>query len=78
MRDKSVPFVPHLAVQPKSTSDGFWESEAKRILKAELARQGYEGWAVVEQDVLVEDLEAPRRFSQQNREYLQSIGLVKE
>lgn len=45
---------------------------------AELARQGYEGWAVVEQDVLVEDLEAPRRFSQQNREYLQSIGLVKE
>lgn len=46
-------------------------------LLAELARQGYEGWAVVEQDVLVEDLEAPRRFSQQNREYLQSIGLVK-
>ncbi|MBN9413914.1 hypothetical protein ABS71_13060 [bacterium SCN 62-11] len=44
---------------------------------AELARQGYDGWAVVEQDVLVEDLEAPRRFSQQNREYLQSIGLVK-
>lgn len=45
---------------------------------AELARQGYDGWAVVEQDVLVEDLDAPRRFSQQNREYLQSIGLVKE
>lgn len=40
MRDKSVPDVPHLAVQPKSTSDRFWESEAKRILKAELARQG--------------------------------------
>lgn len=45
---------------------------------AELARQGYDGWAVVEQDVLVEDLEAPKRFSQQNREYLQSIGLAKE
>ncbi len=47
-------------------------------LLAELARQGYDGWAVVEQDVLVEDLQAPRRFSQQNREYLQSIGLTKE
>lgn len=47
-------------------------------LLAELARQNYDGWAVVEQDVLVEDLEAPRRFSQQNREYLQSIGVTKE
>lgn len=46
-------------------------------LLAELDKQGYDGWAVVEQDVLVEDLQAPRRFSQQNRQYLQSIGLVK-
>lgn len=46
-------------------------------LLAELDKQGYDGWAVVEQDVLVEDLEAPRRYSQQNRQYLQSIGLVK-
>ncbi|MBX3166237.1 MAG: TIM barrel protein [Candidatus Eremiobacteraeota bacterium] len=47
-------------------------------LLAELARQGYDGWAVVEQDVLVEEREAPGRFARQNREYLQSIGLVKE
>lgn len=46
-------------------------------LLAELEKQGYNGWAVVEQDVLVDDLEAPRRFSRQNREYLQSIGLAK-
>ncbi|MBS2040894.1 TIM barrel protein [bacterium] len=46
-------------------------------LLAELDKQGYSGWAVVEQDVLVDDLEAPRRYSQQNREYLQSIGLSK-
>ena len=44
---------------------------------AELARQGYDGWAVVEQDVLANDLEAPRRFSQQNRHYLQNLGLTK-
>lgn len=44
-------------------------------LLAELNRQNYQGWAVVEQDVLVDDLEAPRRFSRQNREYLRSIGL---
>ncbi|MFN8610589.1 MAG: sugar phosphate isomerase/epimerase [Vulcanimicrobiota bacterium] len=46
-------------------------------LLAELERQGYQGWAVVEQDVLVDELEAPRRYSRQNREYLQSIGLAK-
>jgi len=46
-------------------------------LLAELSRQGYDGWAVVEQDVLVDDLEAPKRFSQQNRDYLQNLGLTK-
>jgi len=36
---------------------------------------GYDGWAIVEQDVLVSDLDAPKRFSQQNRDYLRGIGL---
>ena len=41
----------------------------------ELERLHYDGWAVVEQDVLVDDLEAPRRFSQQNREFLRGLGV---
>ncbi|GAB4555589.1 MAG: sugar phosphate isomerase/epimerase [Anaerolineae bacterium] len=36
---------------------------------------GYQGWAIVEQDILVDDLEAPKRFAQMNRDYLRSIGL---
>jgi inosose dehydratase len=35
----------------------------------------YDGWAIVEQDILVDDLAAPKRFSQANRDYLKSIGL---
>lgn len=41
----------------------------------EMEALGYDGWAIVEQDVLVSDLAAPKRFSQQNRDYLRSIGL---
>ena len=37
--------------------------------------QDYDGGAVVEQDVLVDDLDAPRRFAQRNREYLRGLGL---
>lgn len=42
---------------------------------AEMEKLGYEGWAIVEQDVLVDDPEAPKRISQANRDYLKSIGL---
>lgn len=42
---------------------------------AEMKRLGYDGWAVVEQDVLTDDLEAPRRYAQASRDYLKSIGL---
>lgn len=35
----------------------------------------YDGWAIVEQDILTDDRSAPRRFSQANRDYLASIGL---
>lgn len=36
---------------------------------------GYTGWAIVEQDILTDDLEEPKRSSQANRDYLKSLGL---
>jgi inosose dehydratase len=44
-------------------------------IKAAMEGLGYDGWAVVEQDVLVDDLEAPRRYAKESRDYLKSIGL---
>ncbi|GAB4575416.1 MAG: sugar phosphate isomerase/epimerase [Anaerolineae bacterium] len=42
---------------------------------AAMERLGYDGWAVVEQDILTDDLTAPRRISQANRDYLKRLGL---
>jgi inosose dehydratase len=42
---------------------------------SEMQNLGYEGWVIVEQDVLTDDLLAPKRYSQANRDYLRSIGL---
>jgi len=42
---------------------------------AEMQKLGYDGWAIVEQDVLVDDPTAPKRISQANRDYLKRIGL---
>src|SRR5690606_11661785 len=42
---------------------------------AEMERLGYDGWAIVEQDVLTDDLDAPRESARRNREYLRSLGL---
>jgi inosose dehydratase len=36
---------------------------------------GYDGWAIVEQDVLEADLDAPKRSAARNREYLRTLGL---
>lgn len=36
---------------------------------------GYEGWAIVEQDILTDDLDEPKRSSRANREYLKALGL---
>lgn len=44
------------------------------IIKA-MESLGYDGWAIVEQDVLTDDLEAPKRSAARNREYLRSLGL---
>jgi inosose dehydratase len=35
----------------------------------------YDGWGVVEQDVLVDDVGAPLRFATDNRDYLRSLGV---
>jgi hypothetical protein len=35
---------------------------------------GYNGWAIVEQDVLTDDLDAPRRSARRNRDYLKKLG----
>lgn len=42
---------------------------------AEMEKLGYDGWAIVEQDILTDDPALPRRISQANRDYLRSIGL---
>ncbi|MBN8639442.1 MAG: TIM barrel protein [Anaerolineae bacterium] len=44
-------------------------------VKANMLALGYDGWAIVEQDILTDDLDVPKRFSAANRAYLQSIGL---
>jgi inosose dehydratase len=36
---------------------------------------GYDGWAIVEQDILTDDPTLPKRCSQSNRDYLKSLGL---
>lgn len=43
-------------------------------IKTELERQGYQGWIVVEQDVLP-GMGSPKESAQRNRKYLASIGL---
>ncbi len=35
---------------------------------------GYDGWAIVEQDILTDDPDAPRRSARQNRDYLRRLG----
>lgn len=35
---------------------------------------GYDGWAIVEQDVMGDDLDAPKQSARRNREYLKSLG----
>jgi len=40
-----------------------------------LKRLDYDGWITVEQDVLTDDLDAPRHSARHNREYLRKVGL---
>jgi inosose dehydratase len=41
---------------------------------AAMDRLGYDGWVIVEQDVLVSDLDAPRQSAERNRAYLRQLG----
>jgi inosose dehydratase len=45
------------------------------LIKSELEKNGYDGWIVVEQDVLP-GMGMPRESAQRNRDYLASIGLA--
>lgn len=53
---------------------GQGEVDFPRVIHEMLAL-GYDGWAIVEQDILTDDLDAPKQFSQSNRNYLKSIKL---
>lgn len=44
-----------------------------RILQ-HMSALGYDGWAIVEQDVFVDDLDAPKQSAQRNRDYLRTLG----
>ena len=46
-------------------------------IKAELEKMGYDGWIVVEQDVLP-GMGKPKESAQRNRDYLASIGLASD
>ncbi len=44
-------------------------------LIAEMGALGYNGWAIVEQDILTDDADTPRQSARRNREYLRTLGL---
>src|SRR5260221_4695794 len=44
-------------------------------ISKEVDKHSYDGWAIVEQDVLDDDLGAPKKYSSANRQYLRSLGL---
>jgi len=39
----------------------------------EMEAIGYKGWAIVEQDILSDDLDYPKQASQRNRDYLRQL-----
>ena len=41
---------------------------------AAMEKLGYDGWVIVEQDVLVDDLDAPKQSARRNRDYLRQFG----
>jgi inosose dehydratase len=53
---------------------GLGEVDFPAIIK-EMERLHYDGWAIVEQDVLTDDLNAPRESARRNRAYLSKLGL---
>lgn len=41
---------------------------------AAMEKLAYDGWVIVEQDVMVDDLDAPKQSARRNREYLRQLG----
>lgn len=41
---------------------------------AAMEKLAYDGWVIVEQDVMVDDLDAPKQSARRNREYLRALG----
>lgn len=78
------PSIRELAIQEKmdyfaATAAGVFcelgkgEVDFPGVLSA-MESLNYQGWAIVEQDILVDDLDAPRQASARNREYLRKLG----
>jgi inosose dehydratase len=53
---------------------GEGEVDFPAVVRAMQAR-GYDGWAIVEQDILTDDPGLPKRCSRANRDYLKNLGL---
>jgi inosose dehydratase len=53
---------------------GEGEVDFPAVVQAMQSR-GYDGWAIVEQDILTDDPTLPKRCSQANRDYLSGLGL---
>lgn len=52
---------------------GKGEVDFPAVLRA-MEQLGYDGWAVVEQDILSDDRDYPTQASRRNRDYLRSLG----
>jgi inosose dehydratase len=79
---------PQIAAQARAEEKDYFEAVAAGVfcplgkgevdfpgVVREMQALGYDGWAIVEQDVLTDDLDAPKQYAQANRDYLRSIGL---
>ncbi len=80
-------FNPEIAARSRTQEWDYFESVLQGVfcelgqgevdfpaILAELKKNGYEEWIVVEQDVLP-GMGTPRESAQRNRDYLRSIGL---
>jgi inosose dehydratase len=81
-------FSPEIAKQCRAEELNYFDATAKGVfcplgegevdfpkVVQEMEALRYDGWAIVEQDILTDDLAAPKKYATQNREYLRAIGL---
>ncbi|MDX2160399.1 MAG: TIM barrel protein [bacterium] len=53
---------------------GAGEVNFSGVLRA-VDKIGYDGWGIVEQDILTDDADAPRQYARRNRDYLRTLGV---